>query len=55
LPFVFLAERLGLLDPAQPHGPGWAQLIKNKNKIKFLQKLFQKICDFLVYFLLHFD
>jgi hypothetical protein len=45
-----LVTRLGLLGPAQPYGPSWAQLKK-----KILQKLFLKKCDFLQNFLLHFD
>jgi len=33
--------RLGWLGPAQPHGPGWAQLQKNnKYKIKFSLNFF---------------
>jgi hypothetical protein len=35
--------RFELLGPAQPHGPSWAQPKK-------IQKLFQKIYDFPVYF-----
>jgi len=34
------ATRLGLLGPAQPHGPGWAQLKKSSKIIS------KKVCDF---------
>jgi hypothetical protein len=40
------ATPLGLLGPAQPHGPGWAQLFKN---------YFKKNLWFSANFLLHFD
>jgi len=43
--------RLGLLGPAQPYGPSWAQ----PKKIKFFKNYFLKKYDFPQKILLHFD
>jgi len=40
------------LGTAPPHGPGWASQKKTKIPKNILKKY---ICDFLIYFLLHFD
>jgi len=47
----WVTGRPGLLGPAPPHGPGWAQ----PKKIKFFKKNLKKKCDFPQFFLLHFD
>jgi hypothetical protein len=47
--------RLGWLGPAQLYRLRWAQPEKKRKKENFLQKLFQKICDFPQIFLLYFD